>query len=673
MSNILSAKIQVTAPGVKEAFDSVVAGVTKTDAIVKKTIPAISALGDSIETLRAKALAKQQFLITEKDITKIAILNKEIDQLLSEISRLSNVGKAGFDALGNKIIVTKSQIDLLANQIKKGTSSFSILGKAGQLAGSSLGGLTGVLNTTKSSVSAIIPETDKLKSGFLSVAGGAGKAFSVLRQVAFILPGIGIAGLIGGLSDLVISLFKSSDAFKDSELKAALFTAEMNRAKDAVDEFVKSLDFEADINKLKAKLKFGDGLKADLAIFKIDKQANDTIIETANSEIRRITDRIGQLRANASFFLSKSGQDLLEAFPIDAEIPDDLISKLTESDKKVIQEIKSSAEIISAQERVRLKAFSENSKAEIEIKIKTNEELKKLNKKRLKDAEDDYNVLKGLLDLQGKSVLGLQNTFKLGLEKLSKARADMQKDIGTGVETIFNIKFISGSNFDNFSKPAKEVSDRLQSEVDRLIKNNPILIKGDAFTLDLTATNDNIKKQLEDINSTFKDTVGDVFGNIGETLGEALSGGDLQKGIQSLFSAIASGIQSIGKQFIKIGVLALLAKDAFKKLFSNPALSIAVGIALVAAGAALKNTLQGRAGGGRVNKGQPYIVGEVGKEIFVPDTGGTIVPNNKIAAAGSPMQGGGGMVVRIIGEFVQRGNDLVAAIANTNRAQGRLT
>lgn len=34
--------------------------------------------------------------------------------------------------------------------------------------------------------------------------------------------------------------------------------------------------------------------------------------------------------------------------------------------------------------------------------------------------------------------------------------------------------------------------------------------------------------------------------------------------------------------------------------------------------------------GGPVSGGKPYIVGEVGPELFVPNTGGTIVPNNKL-------------------------------------------
>ena len=42
----------------------------------------------------------------------------------------------------------------------------------------------------------------------------------------------------------------------------------------------------------------------------------------------------------------------------------------------------------------------------------------------------------------------------------------------------------------------------------------------------------------------------------------------------------------------------------------------------------------GRAVGGPVSARRPYIVGEVGPELFVPEAGGTIIPNDKIAFTG---------------------------------------
>ena len=62
--------------------------------------------------------------------------------------------------------------------------------------------------------------------------------------------------------------------------------------------------------------------------------------------------------------------------------------------------------------------------------------------------------------------------------------------------------------------------------------------------------------------------------------------------------------------------------------------------------------IDGRASGGNVIAGQPYIVGEKGPELFMSGQSGTIIPNNNL---------GGG---NITGQFVVQGTDLVAAINN---------
>jgi hypothetical protein len=109
----------------------------------KPAIQAVSKLGDSIETLRGLMLAKQSFLITEKDITKVAILNKEIKALQSEIIRVQAIGSGGVN----------------------------------------LGG-----------------------------AGAAGKkAFGALKSAANIIPGLGIASILGVGVDFISGLFTNSD------------------------------------------------------------------------------------------------------------------------------------------------------------------------------------------------------------------------------------------------------------------------------------------------------------------------------------------------------------------------------------------------------------------------------------------------------------------------------
>jgi hypothetical protein len=117
---------------------------------------------NSIETLRAMKLARENFLINETDISKIRKYNLEIDVLTKEINRLANAGKIGFDEFGNAI----------PKAIEKTTAKTNLLTKG----------------------------------------------FSFFRQAAYLIPGIGLAGifnLIGeGVAALVTQLFKGGDATK---------------------------------------------------------------------------------------------------------------------------------------------------------------------------------------------------------------------------------------------------------------------------------------------------------------------------------------------------------------------------------------------------------------------------------------------------------------------------
>jgi len=46
---------------------------------------------------------------------------------------------------------------------------------------------------------------------------------------------------------------------------------------------------------------------------------------------------------------------------------------------------------------------------------------------------------------------------------------------------------------------------------------------------------------------------------------------------------------------------------------------------------------QGRRLGGRMNQGQPYMVGEAGAELIIPDKPSNVVPNNKLGGMGQPV------------------------------------
>ena len=55
---------------------------------------------------------------------------------------------------------------------------------------------------------------------------------------------------------------------------------------------------------------------------------------------------------------------------------------------------------------------------------------------------------------------------------------------------------------------------------------------------------------------------------------------------------------------------------------------------VIATGIGMVNRIKGFEKGGRPPVGQPSIIGEAGPELFVPDTAGTIIPNNKLGNMG---------------------------------------
>jgi hypothetical protein len=117
--------------------------VTSFDNVSKSSATAtvgVNKISQSIETLRAKMEARKSFLITETDISKIAVYNKEIGSLKGQIDKIQKIGVGD---LGSSTIVS-----------------------------------------------------------------GANSAFGALRKLAYVLPGIGIAGLVTQFSDLAVELVK---------------------------------------------------------------------------------------------------------------------------------------------------------------------------------------------------------------------------------------------------------------------------------------------------------------------------------------------------------------------------------------------------------------------------------------------------------------------------------
>ena len=97
----------------------------------------------------------------------------------------------------------------------------------------------------------------------------------------------------------------------------------------------------------------------------------------------------------------------------------------------------------------------------------------------------------------------------------------------------------------------------------------------------------------------------------------------------------------LNKAFAIKDAIVSTAQGVSKALGMGPLgipLAIAIGALGVAQVATIASTkFQGRRLGGRMNQGQPFIVGEAGPELVVPDRPSNVVPNNKLGGMSQPV------------------------------------
>jgi len=197
----------------------------------------------------------------------------------------------------------------------------------------------------------------------------------------------------------------------------------------------------------------------------------------------------------------------------------------------------------------------------------------------------------------------------------------------------------------------------------------------DAFAVAQTAagkaiqvTDDNItrlKKGIEDLNTGFKNiiegTLTDLSVALGEQLGNALSGAGFN--IKSFLLPVAEAVISFGKLAIQVGIAALGIKTALKSL--NPVIAIAGGIALVALGTLVKNSLSAPklAEGGLAYGPTMATVGDNRNARVDPEV---IAPLSKLKSMMGDMGVGGSLETRI------SGNDLIILLNRSQKGLSRI-
>jgi phage-related minor tail protein len=142
-------------------------------------------------------------------------------------------------------------------------------------------------------------------------------------------------------------------------------------------------------------------------------------------------------------------------------------------------------------------------------------------------------------------------------------------------------------------------------------------------------TFNNLTKMLTDFVTTGKMNFQDFARTVTRMIVEALIG-------QAVQYAINKSVEMFKASALREAMISVY-KGALKTFASIPWPwnMVAVGGA-IASGMALVKTMQGFEKGGRPPVNQPSIVGEAGPELFVPNSAGTIIPNNQLGG-GKPV------------------------------------
>lgn len=490
----------------------------------------------------------------------------------------------------------------------------------------------GKIRTYNAAIASTQGEIKKLEktgaSSFGAIGSAATGAFSQLRNLAYILPGIGIAGIFSAIIEGAIAagsaLFDLSGGIdKTKQAQDALNTV----LSGASSQYVKAV---TDVNNL--RIAFDQAKTGIITKEEALKLYNDTIGKTTGY-VKNLDEAERALAANASAYVQFT---LYKAAANTA---------LQESAKKAFEAMvaqRNVQEVISKRE-FKTGFFGKNAADQ-------REEAALEFQKQQKDAETAQQLF---LDIQKEfqdkaEALAKQFKFDFNGIKVVPAKIKVkpkfeldrmdEKDKATFGEDVLKVMqeaiAEAGANSGR-GVTAKKDKERQGAIVDALIGGSVDDLVEEA------------RKRLLKIQQGVAEIIGDTASNMitaaAESIGNSLANGGNFFGdlFSSLFKALGAGVKQLGIYSIQTSALILALKKSIGTSFG-----LAAGFALVAIGtlitaAASKFNKASFASGVRSFGGGFATVGERGPErIFLP-SGSSVQPNNELNAFGG---GGGGYI-----------------------------
>jgi hypothetical protein len=545
------------------------------------------------------------------------------DNILKGIIRIE---APGVEQTANKVAAavnkTEQSFKKLTPASNQATSAMINLGRVVQDAPFGFLGIANNLNPLLESFQRLKESTGstgsalKALGGSLLGAGGLGFAISIVSS-ALILFGD--------------KIFGAGKRIKDAEVEAAKFAIALQNIKKGIDAFQNFNQFNNALDKLKLKLQFGSGAKAEQLGLGLDVKSDEETIERNGKRIDELIEKISVLRQKITVFNfetgkvgSSSAKKLLDNF-LPAEIPEDQIDKLSKSEQKVLREIKKFGVEKKALEDQRAEASKSSQQKELEIQVIGNEEAKRLRDKALAEARAAAERWRRLIDSMqervGKGILlreGLNlfspSVLKVDVSDLTKINAQLES-VQTKIQNLQDVQSITGINAEEELKKYKEIEEQLKKIAIAFPQQSTVNDPKPKKKKELTDEEEGWLSQARAISEHLTPALQDMASAIGRGENAFKAFG---KAVQQI---LASVIQQLIQTAILAGILSLIS---------------------------------GGASGGGVGFFKAF---------------GSILGGGS-GFGGSSFIGGGGMQIQ--GTLIGRGNDLIGVISNQGRSNLRV-
>jgi hypothetical protein len=617
--NILEAKINVTAPGAKDAFNEVAKAAT--------------AVNDSL-----KQLGSQGVLSTKNVADAIG----KLKVIISETSNPQDLQKLNIalTALQNKAGQLPPAFEKVhVSSLRASSSALSL--------SHSLGLIPAESSHVAHGIESIIHAFEQMENQTQS-AGGA------LKQLAGTIgSGIGLSLLITGLSFLIEKLFESEDATKENAAALEELSGSMAKTKSEIDGLISSVQFFNELGSLNVKA-LGLGNLEDL---RQQSFAQQQLIFDLNQKSL------------------KAQEDYSKAIELNNE------QQTEDSKNKEAEALKNLRDAQQKEETARNVgrfiyrriAIQKNEDAEEE-----NKKAAELRKKYLAQLKADQEFEEGLLKQQLSLLQRIQKEFAGTISNRQKAQLKISADIAldpTSTNYSPAVKKVSTDLQREIERLTKTnpillkanvkveltvEQKQLQAQIDGMTS----IIKGIVVN-GITSIAEGIGEAL--VTGDITKGIKNFLGTLGEGLKE-LGKFLIQSGIEIKLAKLAAKSFNAGLA-IAAGAALVIIGSAMQAALAKGSKGFAEG-GYTGAGGKYQAA-------GVVHKGEFVFPQTAVSRLGIGYLNNLAFGNNiKGYAAGGFVGGGisgGGGGVTVSGEFVLRNDTLIAAIAQGTRSQGRLT